>query len=75
MIRFKSGGYAADCRETQAPSGVFVPPHRVEWVVWVQRSDSRWASLGARPGVTRNVVYFCPSAPSAHMGKVIREAL
>eukprot|EP00965_Chrysotila_dentata_P179851 5938077-Pleurochrysis_carterae.AAC.1 len=33
MIRFRSGGYAADCCETQDPSGVFVPPHRVEWVV------------------------------------------
>eukprot|EP00965_Chrysotila_dentata_P221748 6192558-Pleurochrysis_carterae.AAC.1 len=25
MIKFKSGGYAADCCEIQDPSGVFVP--------------------------------------------------
>eukprot|EP00965_Chrysotila_dentata_P154130 5093997-Pleurochrysis_carterae.AAC.1 len=27
------------------------------------------------PGVTMNVVNFCPAAPSAHMGKVMRHAL
>eukprot|EP00965_Chrysotila_dentata_P158218 5227021-Pleurochrysis_carterae.AAC.1 len=25
------------------------------------------------PGVTMSVVYFCPSAPRAHMGKVMRD--
>eukprot|EP00965_Chrysotila_dentata_P053997 1791576-Pleurochrysis_carterae.AAC.1 len=28
MMRFRSGGYAAVCRDTQEPSGALAPPHR-----------------------------------------------
>eukprot|EP00965_Chrysotila_dentata_P171147 5647876-Pleurochrysis_carterae.AAC.1 len=70
MIMFRSGGYAACDAEFHPPSPR-VPPTSDVCVRCVQVREDSLASAGCRPGVQRNVVYFCARAPKAQSGNVM----
>eukprot|EP00965_Chrysotila_dentata_P255800 6212343-Pleurochrysis_carterae.AAC.3 len=70
IIMFRSGGYAA-CEAELHPCSPRVPPTSDACVRWAQEREESLASAGCRPGVHRNVVYFCARAPKAQRGNVM----